>query len=247
MSYILEALRRAERERNPTQSPEVRIISDADGARIAVQRPPWPWIVTGLVLAFGLGALLVTALLRDDTAATSLAAPDIAAAPASAAPPAPTAARAGMIEDLQADPSSPQRLDDLVDPEAGLSELPPEPELLAPDPLPEPAQASAAFVEPAAPEPAYRSEIDAIELDPAPEPEIPVLKDMPADYRADFPRLSVDVHFYENAVARRFVMLNGRRYREGDALREGPQLVEITSDGLILDHRGRQVFLPAQP
>lgn len=246
MSYILEALRRAERERNPAQTPEVRIISDASGARIAPPRTSWPWLAGGLLLAFGCGGLLVVALLRP---APADPAPSASVPPVTAEAAAPLPAPA-TVSDLS-DPSDPRQLDDLVDPEAGLSELPPEPELLPEEPLPDtspvrsaPAPRPADTAAPAAAP--YEPEIEAFEMDPAPvEPDIPALKDMPPEFRADFPRLNLDVHFYEDDVARRFVMLNGRRYREGDTLREGPQLQEITSDGLVLSHRGRQVFLPA--
>jgi len=65
---------------------------------------------------------------------------------------------------------------------------------------------------------------------------------MPPDYRADFPALTVEVHVFE--PGRRFVMINGRRYREGERLQEGPQIVEIVRNGVVMDYRGERVLFP---
>jgi general secretion pathway protein B len=72
----------------------------------------------------------------------------------------------------------------------------------------------------------------------------PWLRDMPPGYRADFPHLSVDVHVYNPEAAQRFVLISGRRYREGSMLADGPRLLEIAQDGLILEFRGQQVRYP---
>lgn len=64
---------------------------------------------------------------------------------------------------------------------------------------------------------------------------------MPSTYRAEFPALSVDVHVYNADPQRRFVLINGKRYREGDPLAEGPRLAEIVPDGMVVDWRGERV------
>jgi general secretion pathway protein B len=67
-------------------------------------------------------------------------------------------------------------------------------------------------------------------------------REMPPDYRADFPALKIEIHVYEKSPQQRFVMVNGKRYREGERLNEGPQLVEIVPDGLVLEFRGEKVL-----
>ena len=67
-------------------------------------------------------------------------------------------------------------------------------------------------------------------------------REMPPDYRADFPPLRVEIHVYEQAQARRFVMVNGRKYREGERMAEGPSLVEIVPEGMVLEFRGEKVL-----
>lgn len=67
------------------------------------------------------------------------------------------------------------------------------------------------------------------------------LRDMPAAYRAEFPALSVDVHVYNADPARRFLLVNGKRYGEGTVLAEGPRIVEIVSDGMIVEWRNERI------
>jgi len=38
------------------------------------------------------------------------------------------------------------------------------------------------------------------------------------------------------------VMINGKRYREGDTLAEGPRLIAIVPEGMVLDWQGQQVL-----
>lgn len=68
------------------------------------------------------------------------------------------------------------------------------------------------------------------------------LRDMPPSFRTGFPPLNVDVHYYDDNPLRRFVIINGHKYRETDTLNEGPRVVEITVDGVILDQGGTRVF-----
>lgn len=245
MSLILDALRRAERDRNAAQTPELRIVSDASGeAHVARPAPPWPLIAGGAGLALGVIALLVV-LLRSP-AETAPADETVAAGPAT-----PRAIPAGgpvpQHEDelAMADPADPQRLDDLVDPESGMSEEPPPPQYV-------PREQERDYTPPVAdtdtPEPerpARAAQTEELELDPSPLPQAKQLKDMPPEYRADFPKVSMDVHFYDDDPARRFVMINGKRYREGDTLAEGPRVTEINEDGVVLNHRGQDILLPA--
>ncbi|MGH8461975.1 MAG: general secretion pathway protein GspB [Stenotrophobium sp.] len=73
-------------------------------------------------------------------------------------------------------------------------------------------------------------------------PAVLPLKDMPAEYRESFPSLTVDVHAYDPQPKKRFVMINGHNYREGDTLAEGPRIVSIVSNGIVFDYHGQQVL-----
>lgn len=248
MSYILDALRRAERERNFGQAPDLQHISSGDGARqIAAQRPVWPWLALGFLLACGLvGLLLLLPKLEKSAAPASLA----AAVPAPVSVPAPTIETSVIPA---AEVLNITSLDDLVDNSATATPAKPAPaedKLQSFDAQTKAAPGQTAASTEQAPSPVDEEEaspaqqVERFKLDPAPPPEVQKLKDMPADYRADFPKLALDVHVYDEDPARRFVMINARRYREGDRLNEGPQIAEITPDGVIFSYRGQEVLLP---
>ena len=67
-------------------------------------------------------------------------------------------------------------------------------------------------------------------------------REMPPEYRADFPAITVEIHVYESATAQRFVMINGRRYRQGERMAEGPAVIEIVREGIVLEFRGEKVL-----
>lgn len=56
-------------------------------------------------------------------------------------------------------------------------------------------------------------------------------------------RLQLDIHVYGDRPERRFVLIDGRRYRQGDSLEPGLLLETITPDGAIFNHRGRRLTL----
>ena len=69
------------------------------------------------------------------------------------------------------------------------------------------------------------------------------LKEMPPAFRSEFPKLVVDIHVYDENPLRRFVLVNGKKYRETDSLMEGPRVVEITPVGVVVEHRGSKVLV----
>lgn len=235
MSYILEALRRAERERSGTpHTPQ--IVQQGGAPHIAQHRPVWPFVLLGFALALGLTGLVLT-LVRD---APALPAAEIPVAAIANANPSP-AAEAAPAEEIQAH-SLDELLDDSLPPMETAAAMPEEETVISSAAEEIPSEPAAA--PPMAAEQAASTSVETIELEPAPEPAIPALKDMPPEYRADFPKLKVDVHAYDDDSAGRFCMINGRRYHEGDTLTEGPRITEITSDGIVFNFRGSDVLVP---
>jgi general secretion pathway protein B len=57
------------------------------------------------------------------------------------------------------------------------------------------------------------------------------------------PALSLDLHVYATNAAERMAFINGRKYREGDTLAEGALVRQITPDGVILEMNGRRFLL----
>jgi len=83
--------------------------------------------------------------------------------------------------------------------------------------------------------------------EPAPEPTRNAALPSTADLEAQgisLPEMNLDIHVFSGNPAERFVFINASKYREGDRLRDGPRVVEITADGVILSHQGIKFLLP---
>ena len=79
---------------------------------------------------------------------------------------------------------------------------------------------------------------------PAPAPatdNLPTADEVSA--RGGLPALHLDLHVYATAPQQRFIFVNSRKYREGDALQEGPVVEQITSTGAVLSYRGARFKL----
>ena len=59
------------------------------------------------------------------------------------------------------------------------------------------------------------------------------------------PELALELHVYSPTARERFVRINSASYREGEVLTEGPRVLSITSDGVILDYRDQSFLLSA--
>jgi general secretion pathway protein B len=57
------------------------------------------------------------------------------------------------------------------------------------------------------------------------------------------PTLRLELHAFSEQPRQRFVFINGRRYGEGETLAEGPRLVAIEPQGAVLSHQGRRFLL----
>ena len=59
------------------------------------------------------------------------------------------------------------------------------------------------------------------------------------------PELTLELHVYSASPAERFIRINSASYREGEVLSEGPRVISITAEGVILDYRGQNFLLSA--
>ncbi len=99
----------------------------------------------------------------------------------------------------------------------------------------EEAPASVASGEPLGSPPAVASK-------PRPRPK--QLSELSAGFTQNLPELNIDIHFFDEQAARRYVLINLQKYREGDYLSEGPLLDEILADGVVLEYLGERFVLP---
>jgi len=233
MSFILEALRKSEHERERRALPG---LADLPVSRSMPSKLP-------LVLA-GLGALLII-----NVAVLSIVL---------LKPVAPARPTAGLAAESVAPAAAPRAV---APPDAPQRTTAPDPTATASSGRTRPLDAEAGGAEDAAdyPEPAPASAVPDPSLAPragpgrqvsrvAPERRVPVdsaptLDDLPPKLASGLPRLNIDLHVYSSDPAQRFVMLNGQRLHEGGQLREGPTLERITPDGVILSYQGTRFLL----
>jgi hypothetical protein len=83
-----------------------------------------------------------------------------------------------------------------------------------------------------------------VEAPPLPPSPARPLSELPSGFVANLPSLNIDIHSYDQRPAKRYVLINLEKYREGDYLAEGPQLIEILTDGVVLEHLGERFILP---
>ena len=74
------------------------------------------------------------------------------------------------------------------------------------------------------------------------EPAEPLLSAPPADW----PVLELQMLFFSPEKDRSFAQINGGSYQVGDRLVDGPQVREITTDGVMLAYQGQRVRLHMQ-
>jgi general secretion pathway protein B len=246
MSFILDALKKSENERQRQVGPS---LADVQVRERRINKPWWAVAVAAL-LVLNLGVLLVV-LMRDGDARSSApqAAPQSSTAPASdtrsgTQMPLPASAsrmpRGNPTLDAPRDPA----VRSLAD-EAGSGEavaLGEDPQLSAAGNVPE----GPPLVRPIdAPAVAPATMPSQAQAQTAQEEVLPTSTDVAASGTA-LPEMHLDIHVYSAKPAERFVFVNMQKYTEGQALKEGPTLERITTDGAILNHRGLRFLLPRQ-
>jgi general secretion pathway protein B len=234
MSFILDALKKAEAERQRQTGPtllEVRVT------RPRRRLPVWS-LVIGALLAINGVLLLLFALYRAPVA-TPPAAAFAPAQPTATNPPTPAAtATPSAAANATATP--------VATPAAAAA---------APTAAPMPVPAAAPNVT-AVPDVAAAPE-DGGSGNPADfEPAVPAggaagaqaQREPPnlADIGGDLPQLRLDLHVYAPQTAQRYALINMHRVREGDVLPEGPRVLAIDRDGVELSYRGTEFMLRPQ-
>ena len=173
------------------------------------------WLwVLGILLAINL-AVLIGLLFKPDTATTPTAVP--ARAEANSMPAAEIASPSSFEEQVAAaQRSAPQRqtADSIDEPEVMTSTFV-KPVLISQNP----------------------SAVPAVDL-------YPTFQEVRASGSSNLPELHLDIHVYSSAPEDRFVFINMVKLREGSELTEGPQVSEITPEGVVLEHQGQLFLLP---
>jgi general secretion pathway protein B len=229
MSYILEALKKAEQQRGLGRVPGLDSVHEQ--ARGGARRR-WLWTLTGVLILNA--AVLLVVVWPDQWWDRRVELAVQSASPAA---------------DYQSGGPSEQPLS----PQAAQAEVPystgepvRQPQLSAPAPdeqrqqqfRPRPAVVGDAQI-PARPQHTEPRSSKAVRIPTWPQIPGYLLEQLSGSLR-------LDVHVFAAQPAERFVLINMRKYHQGQQLQEGPRLDEITADGVILSLQGEKFRLQAQ-
>ncbi len=221
MSYILDALKKADAERERSAVPGLHAHPQDDPAGREQREGGLPWPAIAIVAMVLLGGALAWLLLSDRGVRT----PPLMAETPTLPPPAPSPAPA------------PARMSE---PAAVAAPAPIAPAVIAaPTPAPQttaPASAAAPVArvappKPAAPPPAPKPAAPA-------EPRLPSLNELPADVRASLPPLSISAAVYSPTPSARMLFINGQVLREGQDVADGIKIERIGPSASVLSARG---------
>ena len=231
MSFILDALKKSELERQRQSMPG---LTDSPGAGRRARLPLWA-ILLGALLTINILVLTVV-LVRNGTPA---AAP--AAAPPSVKHPDTTASNPDKSASTEAKaPAVPDHFSPLDSAPVYAPEIPVPP---AEEPTAEPRT----FAQRSAPHPLRKPDPVLVDEAPADNDELlPSISEVNLTGEHGLPELHLDVHVYATKPSDRFVYINMRKYHEGNTLQEGPVLERIRRDGVVLDYQGVRFVLPRQ-
>ena len=120
------------------------------------------------------------------------------------------------------------------------------PAALAPAPTPaptpvtaaQPARAAAPAGAPAPPAEAPKPAPKAVVADAAVEQKVLSRAELPPDLQQEIPKMQVSLHAYSSKPRSRLVSINDQLLQEGDALISGLILEQVTSDGMIFSYKG---------
>ena len=251
MCYILVALRKADQERSAGSVPDLEAVHESSSREGGSGR--WVWIIGIFLLANG---LLLAVLLQRDGHNEQAPVAEAGSPPSqekafskSPAPlqavvvsrPAPRAPPPAVTVKRPAPAPPPARARAPV-----TTAVPAESEQAATAPPvaspPAPGGSSRVIQQPVSPPPAIPQVSRRVPPQPAAsaesDPGIPYWDDMSLEFRSGLSIPRLDVHVYDSNPQRRFLLVELKKYREGDTLTNGAVVEEILPDGVQLFYRG---------
>jgi general secretion pathway protein B len=242
MSFILDALKKAEAERQRQTGPTLLEV------RVTQPRRRFPlWIIIiGALLLINIVLLGLFALRHPQAGSATVTSGAVAPAPAAA--PTPAAAVAAPAVSAVASPAAPPAAAPAAVPAvAPPAEMPASTDRSGGGSVSRGAgtDADAASDNPADFEPAVPASGTAATRqrpDAGQHAEPPSLSDI----GGNLPDLRLDLHVYAARPADRYALINMHRVHEGDVLPEGPRVLAIDRDGVELSYRGTEFMLRPQ-
>lgn len=233
MSFILDALRKSEHERQRQTGPG---IADLRPGSERAGFPLWAIAIAALLL---INIVVVLALVvRNGTVQTGqLSTPERTAAAHTDTPADPVPVRSTNTPPVTSSATAPTRAESDDVPRSAAVAEPVALDRQVPTEAP-PASSETAVQ--------LRGSPRAAQGDPEILEALPTINDINARGARSLPELHLDIHVYAARPAERFVFINRRKYREGEQTPEGPIIERITRDGVVLTHNGLRFLMPRQ-
>jgi len=204
MSFILDALKKSETERQEQRGAEFSRVPDSPAGGNPMR---WLWLLAALLL-INVAVLLVILLRPADK-------PLDQPVPAVAAPAAATEVVAVPATVMQSSAQSfEQQVASAVVNQPVVNQPPP----VLPQPVPENTSRA----------------------------RVPTLDQVRLSGSINLPELHLDIHVFSDDPAERFVFINMNKYREGARIDAGPEVREISPEGVILEYQGQTFLLPRE-
>ncbi len=257
MSYILEALKKSDRERKQGKVPTLETVQDRSELRRHGIRPHWPIVLFGFLVLGGLSfsAWLYWPEPAPAPTASLKTSPPEAPSPADSTPTVDTTASRVLPTEETQKPGL------LANQEQTAPEINPVKTTSSSPELTTPVTTTTSDNVPAAPPEVENQEpVTTDESAPGDQEErqspppidqsnsgIVKFENLPTELKDELPEIKIGVHLYsENPDARR-ASINGRLLREGQLVEPGLHLEEITRQGAILSFRGRKFSVAVFP
>lgn len=265
MSYILDALRRSDQQRQRSAAPTLLAVQET---AVAPKRPAY--LAYGLLAATLVGAGVVIGWLRPwepEQAAPAKAEP-VSATPVESTARQPATARSEMAAQPKAEPElqnsmqpaqAPAPTEIVPKPQPKLqsaarsAQIAPAASAMAPKSKPKTKPEQSARAKPETDRPPRAADmaapgttaplvperpVDSAAADATDLPAVISITDLPASVRQELPAMKISVHAYSSNPGARMVGVDYKILREGDYLVPGLKLEQITPDGMIFHYKG---------
>ena len=222
MSYILDALKKADHDRALGDVPDLETAHWGERRRQRSYR--WVWVVVALLIVNG--TLLAVLLGRNDDAGVQL-----------------QGATPGTADDLPVSPV-PKTESAATQPSQRITQ-PREPVYVSPvvqKPASVVQQPPAAAVVTA--QPSYYGTPPVATTDaPAAASGVPYWDDLSLEFRSSLDLPRIDVHVYDDNPARSFILVDLQKYREGETLDSGAVVEAINETSIQLNYQGTRFLM----
>jgi general secretion pathway protein B len=229
MSYILDALKKSEQERELVRM--LRTAGTSYHFWIPTRRRIWPAII-GLALLTGITLTVLRFWPRADSSHTASAARSAATAPTTSS----EISRAPAIV-----PESGQTTISVEHSKATTDDLAAQLQFTSakkPAATAKPHATAVVVAKTTAPK---AGPVNPKPVDPA---TVPFLREMPSEFQRKLPALVVNVHLYSANEAENLVYINNQQLRRGEQLKGGIRVEEIVPEGVVLSYAGTLFKLP---